>query len=241
MLGYPLETWPVFCVCAFIVALNKTGIPGIGMLAVTLAASAMDAKESVGFLLIMGDLFAVAWYRQHASWRHLVRLMPAAVVGIAIGYALLGELRSHQLRPIIGAAVLAMLALDWWWQRGGHTVPDRWWFAAAVGVAAGVLTALSNAAGPLIIIYFAAMQFDKEKFMGTGAWYFLVLNCIKVPLFVAQEMITVASFKANLALLPAVLLGAWAGRALLRHIPQRGFVIAVKALAAAAGLQLLLA
>ena len=83
MLGYPLEIWPVFCICAFIVALNKTGVPGIGMLAVTLMASAMDAKKSVGFLLpilIMGVYLWIARLRHDRAAARTGALHGASLV-----------------------------------------------------------------------------------------------------------------------------------------------------------------
>lgn len=245
MLGFSPEVWIVLYVSAFIVGLTKTGIPGIGILAVVLMASVMDAKESVGFVLpvlIAGDIFAVAYYRRHAVWRHLLRLMPPALVGIGLGYLVMRRVEGGQLGPIIGAIVITLLAADYWRQRsaGGAKVPTQWWFAGAIGAAAGVTTVLANAAGPLIVIYFVAMRFEKEKFIGTAAWYFLVLNCVKVPLFLEQGIITGNSFRAGMMLVPGVLAGAAVGVLVLKRIPQKWFVVVVKLLALAAAIKLLL-
>jgi hypothetical protein len=247
MLGYPPETWVFFVLAALVVGITKTGIPGIGILAVVLLAAGMEnAKESVGFLLpllIMGDVFAVAYYRRHAQWRHLVRLLPAALVGIGIGFFLMDAVTPELLRPVIGGIALLLLGLDFWWRLGNaeRTLPAHWAVAAPVGVAAGVTTMLANAAGPLIVIYFLAMRFEKRRFIGTAAWYFLLLNTVKVPLFLAQDppLITGASFRANLALLPAVLGGAVAGVFVLTRLPQRWFVVVVKVLTLAAAVKLI--
>jgi len=226
-----------------LIGVSKTGIPGLGILAVVLLLEVMPAKASVGFmlpLLIMGDIFAVSYYHRHAVWRHLLRLFPWGVVGVLIGYAALGRVTNQQLRPIIGGIVITLLALDFWRRRKGEAaVPTQWWFAAGIGVLAGVTTMLANAAGPLIIIYFLAMRLDKMEFIGTGAWYFFCLNCFKVPFFWDRGMITLDSLKADVMLLPAIAVGALAGIFVLKRIPQKWFAAVAKALAFAAAIRLL--
>jgi uncharacterized membrane protein YfcA len=241
------QGWLVLFLSGMLVAVAKTGVPGIGITAVVLMASVMDAKASVGFMLpvlIMGDIFAVSYYRRHAVWSHLFRLMPPALVGIVIGYFLMGTISSALLRPLIGGIVIALLILDEWRTRmlPESTLHRHWAVAVLTGVAAGITTMLANAAGPLITIYFLSMRFEKEKFIGTAAWYFLVLNLIKVPFFIAQDppLITLQSLGADFFLLPAVALGALIGIVLLKRIPQKWFVLCVKLLTLAASVKLLL-
>ena len=245
MLEFDATQWILVALAAMVFGVTKTGIPGIGILAIVLTASAMDTKLSTGFvlpLLIMADIVAVAYYRRHAEWKHLFRLMPPALAGIAIGYFLMEPIDGGQLRPMLGGIVIALLALDLWrnTRKTPPKIPDHWGFAVAVGVVAGITTMLANAAGPLIVLYFLAMKFDKERFIGTAAWYFLILNCIKVPLQMKLGNITAESFLTNLALLPAVLFGAICGVAILKRIPQKWFVITVKVLTLAAAVKLLL-
>jgi len=225
--------WTFAALAALVFGITKTGVPGIGMIGIVLIASVMDVKQSVGFvlpLLVMADIFAVAYYRRHAEWKHLIRLMPPALVGILIGYFWLDRITPGQLRPLLGLIVITLLGLDLW----NNTRKQR-----ITGVVAGVTTMLANAAGPLIMLYFLAMRFDKHRFIGTSAWYFLVLNCIKVPFQIDLGNITLASFLTNLALLPAVVVGALCGVFVLRRIPQRGFAVSVKILAGIAALKLL--
>jgi hypothetical protein len=232
--------WIAAAVAALIVGLAKTGVPGIGILAVILMASAMPAKLSVGFilpLLVTGDVFAVSYYRRHADWRQLLRLIPAALVGIVIGWILLRTVfgddgASARLRPVIGGIVLVLLLLDLWWKRyaGPDAIPNHRAVAAAVGAVAGTVTMLANAAGSLIALYFIAMRFDKHQFIGTAAWYFLLLNCVKIPFFVSEDMITGDSLRAGLLIVPAVVAGALLGVRVLKRIPQAWFIRVVRVL-----------
>ncbi|MFW6158318.1 MAG: sulfite exporter TauE/SafE family protein [Planctomycetota bacterium] len=240
----PVAGWIVLVVAGLVIGITKTGIPGIGILAVVSVASVMDAKASVGFvlpMLITGDIFAVIYYRRHAVWRHLLRLMPPALVGIGVGYWLLGRVEGDELGPIIGGIVIALLTLDAWRNRkpGELPVPTHPAFGITIGAVAGVTTMLSNAAGPLIVFYFLAMRFEKEKFIGTAAWYFLVLNCVKAPLFWDRGMIALASVRADACLAPAVLTGAVAGVFVLKRIPQKWFRVVVRLLALAGAIKLI--
>jgi len=230
--------------CGFSVGLAKNGLPGMGTPAVVALAMIMPAKESVGFLLpilIVGDVCALAYYRRHAVRSILVKLMPWAAAGIVGGYFLLGMVDDRALKITIGAIVIVLFAVDWFRERykAEESVPTQWWFAAIIGILAGVTTTLANAAGPLIIIYFAAMRVTKEEFMGTGGWYFFLLNSLKVPFFVHRDMITTDSFLTGMTAIPAVVLGAVVGILVLRRIPQKGFAIFAKAVAVVLAVKLL--
>jgi uncharacterized membrane protein YfcA len=238
--------WAVAIVSAIIIGMSKTGLPGVGILCVPLMATILPAKASTGIvlpMLIFADIFAVVYYHRHAVWPHLVRLMPWALAGIIIGYFIMHHITDFQLKPIIGAIVLAMLALNYLrnkFNSDGLYIPTQWYFAAAMGLAAGITTMLANAAGPIMIIYLLAMRLPKNEFIGTGAWYFLILNWVKVPFSMSLGLITAASLKFNLILFPFVGLGAVAGIFLLQWIPQKLFNIAVQVLAVLAALNMLL-
>lgn len=235
--------WGILALCGVLVGLSKTALPGAGILAVPLAALVIPAKASVGLLLpllIFADLFSAAYYRRQAQWSCLVRLLPAALVGIAAGFMLMKHLDDRRLAPLIGAIVLGMLAMK---GRGfgasadalkGHPI-----FAYGMGFAAGVTTLLANAAGPVMTLYLLSMNLEKDKFVGTAAWFFFVVNWVKVPFLWHLGLITPSSLLADVYVFPAVALGAVGGIILLRHIPQRLFEILTVVLAAAAAVKLL--
>lgn len=245
MPDFTFAIWVLVVLYAITVGIAKTGVPGIGLLGVVaLITFSEDAKMAVGLmlpLLIVGDLFALAYYRRHAVWRHVLRLLPWAIGGIVIGHQAIGLIDDHLLRRIIGGLTIVLLAADLWRssRKEKAGVPTQWWFAAVIGVLAGFATMIANAAGPLIIVYFLAMRLEKEQFLGTGAWYFLILNCFKIPFFLHREMITTGTLTAGLVLLPAIAAGAFTGVFLLKRIPQTGFVMIVRVLTLLAAAKLL--
>ena len=230
-------------VSAYAIGISKTGLPGVGILVVPLLAIVFPAKPSVGLLLpilIIADLFAVGYYRHHGQWRHLVKLLPWAVVGIGFGYVILSKIDSQTLKPLIGLIVLVMLAIRLRSiLKDDPQVPQHGAFAAIMGLLAGAITMMANAAGPVMVLYLLSMRFPKQKFIGTAAWFFFIVNWIKVPLMSNLNMITATSLKIDLMVFPAVVLGALSGIWLLKRIPQRAFNIIALLLAAAAATKLL--
>lgn len=228
---------------------SKTGLPGAGILAIPLVAFVVPAKASTGVvlpMLIMGDIFAVAFYRRHADWRHLWLLMPWALVGIVLGFFVLGWITDDQLRPIIGAVILVMLGLNQLRTMrkmkvdDDSEVPHSRSFAATMGLVGGAVTMMANAAGPVIALYMLAMRLPKNIFVGTGAWYFMIMNCVKVPFSAKLGLINKESLLLNLYLLPALVVGALIGVSVLKILPEKLFNRLVLVLAALAALKLLL-
>jgi uncharacterized membrane protein YfcA len=84
------------------------------------------------------------------------------------------------------------------------------------------------------------MRLPKMEYVGTAAVFFMLLNLFKVPFMVDLGLITVQSFSFNLALAPAVLLGALAGRWLLKRVNQNLFEQLVLLLSAIGGILLIL-
>lgn len=240
-----LTTWVVVSLCAVMVGVAKTGLPGIGILVVPLMASVLPSRESTGVLLgilILADLFAAGYYRRRAQWGHVIRLLPPAFVGIVAGYFGLKYVSDEQLEPIIGFIVLIMLAANYLQVkkgRGDLKVPHKWWFIVTMGFLAGVTTMMANAAGPVMIIYLLAVGLAKVEFVGTSAWFFFVVNWLKVPFSARLSLMTLESIKFDLMMLPFIAVGAVVGIVVLKHIPQRWFNAVVQILAAAAAIKLI--
>jgi hypothetical protein len=145
------------------------------------------------------------------------------------------------LKPIIGTVVLAMLAVNWWRVRGGSVedkLPHQGWFAVLMGLVAGVTTMMANVAGPVMIVYLLVMRLRKTEFVGTSAWFFFIVNWIKVPFMANLQLMTWGSLKLNVLMLPFIAAGAFLGIYLLKRVPQRAFTVTVQVLAAAAALKL---
>ena len=108
--------------------------------------------------------------------------------------------------------------------------------ARAYGVAGGFTTMVANAAGPVMSLYLLSAGFRKLSFLGTSAWFFLIVNVCKVPFSAGLGLIDRDALVLDAALLPCVLPGALLGRICVGRLPQRLFERLVLAAAPAAGL-----
>jgi uncharacterized membrane protein YfcA len=228
----------------------KTGLPGFGILAVPLMVLAVgDARHSAGWLLpllCLADLFAISAYRRHAQARRLFGLLPWVTAGIAAGALALAAPERH-LRLLVAGIVIFMIGLRWLRGRratAADVAPaapprDRWWQSAGYGASAGFATTVANAAGPVMNLYLLARRLPKDEFVATGAWFFFVVNLVKVPIYVGHGLIDRRSLLFDLALAPSVVAGALLGRALLRRLPQAAFDRLVMALTVCAAALLL--
>ena len=237
MYSLSVAQWILVCVCGVLIGASKTGVLGAGILAVPLMAAVFPAKESTGVLLpllCMADIMGVAFYRRHAVWRVLLRIMPCAAVGIVGGWLLMRHTSNVQLRPMIGVTVLVMIALNIGLnvmkKRVVHTNLAA---AVAVGLLAGFTTMTANAAGPVMTLYLLLLGLDKNRLVGTAAWYFFVLNLFKVPFSAQLGLITWHSLALNLMLTPAIVAGGLGGYALVKRMPQKFFEALMQVLAAA--------
>jgi len=218
--------------CATLVGAAKTGLGGIGLLIVPILAGVYGGRASTGILLPLlnaGDIAGVAWYRRHVEWKHLLRLLPWTFAGIGTG-VLVGESVSNRVFTlIIGFSVLGGLGLmifnEW---RGSDLVPNRWWFSALTGLLGGFTTMMGNAAGPVLALYLLSMRLPKYTYIGTQAWFFLIVNLVKVPFhFFVWKTITRHTLMLDTMMLPLVALGAIIGISVTRFIPERGYRIFV--------------
>ena len=237
--------WVLAVVAALVIGLAKTGISGMGLLAVVIFANLMPARQASGFvlpMLVFADVVAVVSYRRHAQWSYLWKLFPWTALGVVAGYFALGRIDDRQAKVLIGIIVLALLAVHLV-RRSRPVAEERaeygWWYAPVIGILAGFTTLVAYAAGPLMIIYLLSMRLPKLEFMGTGAYYFLLMNLFKVPFMMNLGLIDAHSFKGNLLLLPAVIVGALAGRVILKKLDQTLFENLALGLSAVAGVKLL--
>ncbi|MCL2470509.1 MAG: sulfite exporter TauE/SafE family protein [Propionibacteriaceae bacterium] len=95
--------------------------------------------------------------------------------------------------------------------------------AIAAGVAAGFTTMVANAAGAVMSLYLLAIKADKARFVGTGAWFFFLVNLTKVPFSIGLGLVHLHTLLMLVTLIPFVLVGTWLGRKLLTKLKQESF------------------
>jgi uncharacterized membrane protein YfcA len=90
-----------------------------------------------------------------------------------------------------------------------------------------------------MVLYFLAIGLPKLTFVGTGAWFFMLVNAFKVPFSVQLGLITSRSLLLDAVLVIPMVPGALLGPVILRRINQKNFEMMVLVLTAVATLRLI--
>ena len=86
-------------------------------------------------------------------------------------------------------------------------------------------------------VYLQLSRVEKLRFLGTSAWFYLIVNLSKTPLTGTLGLFTGQVLRVAALLVPVVLVGAVIGIGLVGRIQQRAFdifTLLASALAAAA-------
>ena len=236
----PFE-WCLVIACAMLVGISKAGISGAGMVVIPILASIFGGKLSAGFLLPMlsvADILAVRYYNRHAQWSYLIKLFPWTLAGIALGVWFGDVISDQQFKAAIGIITFICLGMMIWQdlRKSRLPVPNHWWISALIGLVGGFATMIGNAAGPIMAVYLLSMHLPKNHYIGTAAWFFLIINLLKIPLHAfIWHTISLDSLILNATLIPAIALGAFFGFQIVYFFPERiyrAFIIISTAISA---------
>ena len=230
----------VMVMVGILVGMAKTGIHGAGMVAVPLLAIGFGGRTSSGIMLpilILGDLMAVYHYHRYAQWKYLNHVLPFAFVGVLLGAYVGIFIDDVVFRQVMASIIFlstGVMILNERYQSQMNL--KNWLLIAGLGIAAGFTTMVGNLAGSVMAVYLLSLKLLKNQFIGTAAWFFLIINLVKVPFHVySWETITVSSLFLDSLVLPFIASGSFLGAQIVKRIPEqiyRRFVIFMTILAA---------
>lgn len=241
----PLQ-WVMVVVGATGIGVTKAGFAGVGFVHLVLFALVFGPRESTGMILpmlVVGDILAVVAFRQHARWDYMRHMLPPACLGVIIGAVVMWQITDDGMfRPLMGwiLVLLTTMQLVHMWKphlfaRAPHSKPFAW----GTGLLAGWTTMLANGAGPIITLFSLAIGLPKFELVGTGAWFFLIMNTFKLPFSYGLGLIGGSSLTLNLLLIPPIVVGIVVGRWLTHTVPQGLFNALLLVLTAIAALRLI--
>lgn len=214
--------------CALLIGFSKTGIQGAVVVSIPMMALAFGAKESTGVILPMlcfADLIAVAYYRRDADWRLVLKLLPSAVVGF-FAALVADSFVSGRGFGILMASCIFIGLVTMFVARGerAQKIAKSGKCAVLFGILGGFTTMIGNAAGPVMSVYLLSAGLPKRSFVGTSAWFFLLVNYMKIPLQVfAWDNIGAQALKAGACGIPFIFIGAILGVRLVNIVPEKFF------------------
>jgi hypothetical protein len=239
--------WAVLSFAAVLAGLARAGLDGGTLLAIPLLAAMLGARNSSSIMLgilLTADLGAIWKYRTLASPGHLLRTLPAALIGIIIG-ALVGHVIPEQaFRMAMSAFILtsAVLLASREARGASFILPERWYIAAPLGLLAGFSSMVGNAGGPMMSLFLLSSGLLKNRLIGTMVWFFFITNVFKLPLHVFMwRTFSLSTLLLALVTAPLSIGAAFGGARLVRLIPERPYRMFRIAVSAIGGVYLLLA
>lgn len=236
--------WIVTAVAILLTGISKSGLGGaLGGLAVPFMSLWMSPRDAVAVMLpvlIAMDLFGIRAWRGKADWAELRLLLPASLVGIALGTLAFGVMSDRMVKGAVGL-IAVVFAADRLLRRpkaDPHTAPlPR--LARLCGVGAGFTSTLAHAGGPPLMIYLLTRGLPREAFAATSVFFFAALNLAKLPFYLGLDLFTRDTLVMSAMLLPLVSVGVWTGMRLLQRIPERPFYLLATAALGLSGVKLL--
>jgi uncharacterized membrane protein YfcA len=231
LIPYDLLPWQIAAVVfsGLCIGMSKTGINGVSSVMIPIMALIFGAKESTGVLLPLlcfTDILAALYYRRNAEWKYIFRLLPWALAGFGVALLVDKMVPPKSFKILIGICIFISLAVMFWNDHRGKNavIPSSWWFSAIFGILGGFSTMIGNAAGPIMSVFLLSMGLGKINFVGTAAWFFLIINYLKIPLqILVWHNISLKSLRFDLLVTPFILLGAFLGVLLVKKVSEKVF------------------
>ncbi len=212
-----------------LVGMSKGGFGGtLSMLGVPLMALVISPIKAAAILLpilIVMDMVGVASYRNVFDRRSITIMLPAAVVGIGVGWATARFFDEQLVRLVIGASAL-IFAIDFW-RKPAEVRQTAQPHNAPKGVFWGSLTGftsfLAHAGAPPYQMYMLPLRLEPLVFAGTSVVFFTTVNLIKtVPYFFLGQF-SGENLMTSAVLLPLAPLATLAGVWLVKRVPKGPF------------------
>jgi uncharacterized protein len=177
--------------------------------------------------------------RRLIVWREVLRLLPAIVLGIALGATLLIKLPRAPAMLALGIFVTAYGSYVLAGPRGLRRAPA--WAAWPIGSFGGVFSVMFGTGGPIFMVYLSARIADKAELRATSA---VIVTCsvwIRFVLFIVTGLLFNAKLVTlALLLLPVMALGLKLGNRLHHALSRAGVLRLIAALLVVNGAALVL-
>ncbi|GGA58272.1 sulfite exporter TauE/SafE family protein [Pelagibacterium lentulum] len=220
---FDLSFFLVAGLAVILVGLSKSGlVVSLGAVGVPLLTLVMPARDAAGMMLpilLVLDAIALFVYRREFDWKILWILLPGAIAGTGIAWALSAVVDEAAVRLAIGL-ITVLFVLDAWFplrKKLENLPPSKPW-GSFWGAIAGFTSFVSHTGGPPIQIYLLPLKLRPALFAGTNAVFFAVVNTLKLIPYFTLGQLSVSNMQAALYLLPLAVAGMIAGVFMVRRI-----------------------
>lgn len=226
----PVITDPTFYAVAIpavlLMGLSKSGfLSGFGALSTAMIALTVPVPQAAAImlpLLAVMDATGVQRLWRECDRAMLKLLMPPALVGIVIGFALFRAVSTPTVSGLLGVLTLVFLVQRRLKATLSSVQTSKPW-ARLMAATSGFTSFVAHAGGPPMMAYVLPLKLAPITMTATMAVLFAVINATKwVPYFFLGLM-DWQNLSTSLLLLPIAPLGVWAGVWLTRRVKSAVF------------------
>lgn len=225
--------YAVAAVAVILMGLSKGGFIGLASLSLPLLALVTTPVRAAALtlpILVVQDIVSVWAYRHHWDRRTVGALLPGALLGIFLGWALAAWVSSAAILLIVGiiSVVYAVRRLAQSYRRiepapaGHRPIQGTFW-----GAVCGFTSMIAHAGQPPFQIYVLPLNLPPMRFAATGAVFFAIVNLVKVGPYIALGQLTPDNLLTSATLIPLAILSTWVGVILVKRIDAAKFFTAI--------------
>jgi len=207
-----------------LVGLSKSGFGGgialIGVPLMALAVSPITAAAILLPILVAMDVIGLIAYRRRFDRSAISILLPAAFVGISIGWLAASVVSEAMVRLLVGVIALVFTLNHWFGGLSAGTArrPNR--ITGSIwGATAGFTSFVSHAGSAPVQMYLLPQRLDPVLYAGTSVVFFASVNALKIIPYFALGLFSAENLLTAAALVPFAAIAMVAGIWLVRNVP----------------------
>ncbi len=218
--------WVLAIIATLITGISKSGFAGsMGIIAVPLLSLAISPIQAAAIMLplmLVMDYFSVRiWWGKHDS-ELLWRLLPAALIGVFIGYLSFDHLNAATLKLQLG--ILSLAFAIWGLLKGSYLTIFTTNLAGRVFSAmAGFTSFVAHAGGPPWNAHLIPLKLPRETYLATSAVFFTSVNLVKLLPYGLLNQLHINNLFLTLVLIPIAWLGVKLGVVIQHHLNDQIF------------------
>jgi uncharacterized membrane protein YfcA len=232
-----------------LVGLSKGGLGGaLALMGVPLMALAVPPVQAAAIflpILVVMDLVALMAWRKYDHRQTLLMMLPGALVGITLGWAMSSMVSPDAMRLVV-ATVTILFVLRYFYDtfraRRGHETPAKGQNpvkATIWSTLSGYASFVAHAGGPPFQIYVLPLKLDPKIYTGLSVRFFAIMNAVKLIPYFALGALDATNLTTSAALLPVAMVATFAGAKIVKYMKPSVFYPLMYTMAFFAALKLL--
>ncbi|MGB1237151.1 MAG: sulfite exporter TauE/SafE family protein [Pseudomonadales bacterium] len=199
---------PLFYLAAIsailIVGISKGGFGGgLGVMAVpimSLVISPVQAASIMLPILCLMDIFSLWHFRGKGDWKILKTILPAALLGIALGTFTFKYFNEDQIRVLVGLIALSFTLHHWLAPKYQSQPRASYLRGGFWGILSGFTSFGVHAGGPPANAYLLPLGMQKSVFAGTTIIFFACINYAKLIPYYSLDQLDAENLLTSLSL-----------------------------------------